>query len=92
MVYIDVRNDALLKYAVANDMIDVVFLQDKINMQREEELLRSHKYNIWQSERDIRRRTYLPDAHCHNGRALIVKSHKEKFENAIDGFYDKAIS
>lgn len=92
MVYIDVRNDDILKYAIENDIIDVVFLQEKINMQRKEEILRNHKYKIWQSEKDNRWRTYLPDDSCKNGRKLIVKSNKEKLENAIVGFYDKAKS
>ena len=74
MVYIDVRNDDILKYAIENDIIDVVFLQEKINMQRKEEILRNHKYKIWQSEKDNRWRTYLPDDSCKNGRKLIVKA------------------
>ena len=58
----DVRmSDAeLLKYAVENGMIDTALVQEKIEMQKREELLNKHPYKIYQGK-DGKWYTYLPD-------------------------------
>lgn len=36
-----------LKYAIENGMIDTALLQEKVEMQKRNELLAKHTYNIW---------------------------------------------
>ena len=50
----------LLKYAVENGMINTALVQEKIEMQKREELLNKHPYKIYQGK-DGKWYTYLPD-------------------------------
>ena len=72
----DVRmSDAeLLKYAVENAMIDAALVQEKIEMQKREELLNKHPYKIYQGK-DGKWYTYLPDKK--NGRILKKRTNKK---------------
>lgn len=77
----------LLKYAVENGMIDTALLQEKIEMQKREELLKKHTYNIWQGK-DGKWRTYLPDEE--KGRKLIKRVTKESLEDSIIKFLNES--
>ena len=50
----------LLKFAIENGMIDTVLLQERIEMQKKEEILKKHNYRIWEGS-DGYWHTYLPD-------------------------------
>lgn len=69
----------LLKYAVENGMIDTALLQEKIEMQKREELLKLHPYSIWEGN-DGYWHSYLPKD---NGRKPIKKNTREKIEDAV---------
>ena len=50
MTNIDIPKSEILQYAIDNDMIDSVFIQEQIKMQRNEELLSKHPYKIWKGK------------------------------------------
>ena len=52
----------LLKYAVENGMINTALVQEKIEMQKREELLNKHPYKIYQGK-DGKWYTYLSLIH-----------------------------
>ena len=82
----DVRmSDAeLLKYAVENGMIDAALVQEKIEMQKREELLNKHPYKIYQGK-DGKWYTYLPDKQ--NGRILKKRTNKKDIEDVVISFW-----
>ena len=82
----DVRmSDAeLLKYAVENGMIDTALVQEKIEMQKREELLNKHPYKIYQGK-DGKWYTYLPDKK--NGRILKKRTNKKDIEDVVISFW-----
>ena len=47
---IKLSDSELLKYAVENGIIDAALLQDKIEMQKRNELLAKHLYKIYQGK------------------------------------------
>lgn len=60
MTNIDIPKSEILQYAIDNDMIDSVFIQEQIKMQRNEELLSKHPYKIWEGK-DGKWYSYFPD-------------------------------
>lgn len=80
----------LLKYAIDHGMIDLSYVQEKIEMNKREELLKKHPYKIWKGKNG-KWYTYFPDEQ--NGRVqrernskaeikdIVVEYWKEKSEN-----------
>lgn len=66
----------LLNYALDNGIIDLALLQEKIEMQKREELLKKHSYSIYQGSNDKMWYTYLPDSD--SKRKKIKASTKKK--------------
>lgn len=66
--------DELLKYAIDNDIIDLSYVQDIINMKRRKEYLEKHPFKIWDSD-DGYTRTYLPKG---NGDRRLIKRRSRK--------------
>lgn len=94
--------NAVLKYAIDHDMLDVQYVQDQIEMLKREELLKKHPYKIWQGT-DGKWRTYLPDEEKgrnmkkRNTEAaiqdLVAEYWKEKLENpTVRELYDEWIT
>lgn len=77
---ISMTDTELLKYAVENGIIDTALLQEKIEMQKREEYLKKHPYDIWQGK-DGNWRTYLPDEI--KGRRPVKRKKREDVENAV---------
>ena len=65
-----------MQYAIDNDIIDLSYMQDAIEMNKREELLKKHPYKIWEGKNG-KWYTYLPDDS--KSRILI----KRNTENAI---------
>ena len=86
MVYIDVRNDDILKYAIENDIIDMELVRQKIEMSEREEILKQHPYTIYQGK-DLLWYTYLPDEI--KGRKKIKRKTEKDIQNTIISFYKK---
>ena len=70
------NDNEILKYAIENGMIDLSYVQEKIEMEKRKELLERHPYKIWEGK-DGNWYTYLPDEK--KGRVLK----KRTSENAI---------
>ncbi|MCR5755377.1 MAG: site-specific integrase [Acetatifactor sp.] len=77
----------LLKFAIENGMLDTALVRDKIEMQKREELLGKHKYDIWQGTNG-KWYTYLPDEE--KGRKLLKKATREAIEDAVIKYWQIA--
>lgn len=85
MAEISMSDAELLKYAVEHGMIDTALLQEKIDMQKREEILKKHPYDIWQGK-DGKWRTYLPDEE--KGRRLVKRTTRKSIEDSVIKFLD----
>lgn len=69
-----------MNYAIDNGMIDMSYIQEKINMSKRKELLNKHPYKIWEGK-DGKWYTYIPDQE--KGRILKKRINKENLEEDI---------
>ena len=67
-----------------NHIIDLSYVQEKIEMAKRKELLEKHPYKISQGK-DGKWRTYLPDQK--NGRKLVKRSSLKGVEDVVIKFY-----
>lgn len=74
----------LLKYAIENGMIDMLYVQEQIEMSKRKELLEKHPYKIWQGA-DGYWRTYLPDKE--KGRIPKRSLEKDNVEQAVIDYW-----
>lgn len=88
MSNISMSDAELLKYAIENGMLDTALVQERIEMQKREEILKKHPYRIWEGQNG-KWYTYLPDDE--KGRKLLKKATKEAIEEEIIKYW-KAIS
>lgn len=77
---ISMSDKELLQFAIQNGMIDTALVQEKIEMQKREELLEKHPYAIWEGK-DGKWHTYLPDKE--KGRIPRKRSNKTEIENVV---------
>lgn len=77
---ISMSDTELLKYAVENGIIDTALVQEKIEMQKREELLNKHPYKIYQGK-DGKWYTYLPCGD--NNRKKVKGTSRESVENKV---------
>ncbi|MCF2679785.1 tyrosine-type recombinase/integrase [Faecalicatena contorta] len=89
MVRFSFEDRELLNQALADDIIDIDDVRKKVEMKKRTEILKQHKYAITQGK-DGCWRTYLPDPTKPNKRKQIKKSSKEKIENVVIEYYEKA--
>lgn len=75
----------LLKYALENGILNQALLQDKIYMKRREDILKNHKYEIWEGT-DGKWRTYLPDDV--KGRKLVKRKCLQDLEDTIIEYWE----
>lgn len=75
-----------MQYAVDNGMIDLVYVQEQIEMNKKKELLRKHPYSIWQGK-DGKWYTKFPDEE--KGKVLKKRSSKENLESLICSFWEE---
>lgn len=80
---IKITNEDLLKYAVENGMLDLSYVQEKINMKQREELLKKHPYKIWFGK-DNNWHTYLP---TETGRVPKKRREKKDLEDVIVDYW-----
>jgi len=73
-------DEELLKYAVANGMIDLSYVQEQVEMNKRKELLDKHPYKIWEGK-DGKWRTYLPDEE--KGRKLLKRNSEQEIELCV---------
>ncbi len=75
------NKDELLKYAIANGMIDLSYVQEQIEMNRRKELLEKHPYKIWEGK-DGKWRTYIQDNQNYE-RRMIKRNSLEAVEDVV---------
>lgn len=80
----ELSESEILQYAVSNGIIDTALLQEKIEMQKREEILKKHPYDIWKGK-DDKWRTYLPDKE--KGRKLVKRKDQKSVEDAVVLYY-----
>ncbi len=83
MKYIDTNINDLLKFAMDNDMIDISYMQEQVQMKKREEILKQHPYKIWEDKNGYWN-TYLPNG---NERKRIKKRDKNDLINIIIKFW-----
>ncbi len=77
----------MLKYIAENDMIDLAYVQEQVEMKKREEILKRHQYSIWHSNKEDVWYSYLPDDSKANNRKKIKKKRKRDLEDVICDFY-----
>lgn len=81
-------DNTLLKFVIDNDMIDISYVQEQINMKKREETLKKHPYKIWKDKNDYWY-TYLPNG---NGqRKLIKRRKKEDLIDIVVSFWEVSV-
>lgn len=75
-----------MKYAIENGMLDLSYVQEKIEMNKRKELLEKHPWSISQGK-DGKWRTYIPDGK--SGRRMIKRKTKESIEDDVIAFWRK---
>lgn len=84
MANISMSDGELLKYAIENGMIDTALVQEKIEMQKREEILKKHPYKIWEGK-DGYWYTYLQDEE--KGRVLKKRKSEKRIQDCVVDFY-----
>ena len=77
----------MLKYIAENDMIDLAYVQEQVEMKKREEILKRHQYSIWHSNKEDVWYSYLPDDSKANNRKKIKRKRKRDLEDVICDFY-----
>ncbi len=77
----------ILRYALENNIIDLSYVQEKIEMVKREEILKEHRYSIWQGK-DGKWYTYLPTDE--NGRKLCKRTTEKGINDLIVQHYRKS--
>ena len=86
MIRVSFEDRELLNQALADDIIDMNDVRNKVEMIERTKILEQHKYAITQGQ-DGSWRTYLPDSTKKNNRRQVKKSTKEKLEQAVIEYY-----
>ena len=84
MSNISMSDAELLKFAIENGMLDAALVQEKIEMQKREELLAMHNYDIWQGKNG-KWYTYIPDDQ--KGRVLKKRTSRKSIEDLVVEYY-----
>lgn len=84
----DLSGEELLKYAMAEGIIDLSSVRKQLEMAKREEYLAKHEYKIWQGN-DGKWRTYIPDKE--KTRRLVKKSTRRDIEDVIIAYYKQEI-
>lgn len=84
LLKVSMDNNELLKYAVEHGMLDLSYVQEKARMDKRNELLKKHPYEIWNGV-DGRWYTHIPSEQ--SGRKLRSRSTQEELEDFIVDFW-----
>ena len=77
-----------MKYAMEHGIIDMLYIQKQIEMNKRKELLKKHSYKIWQGK-DGKWYTYLPDEE--KGRILKKRNTQTYIEDAVVEYWAKEL-
>ena len=73
-----------MRYVLENNIIDLSYVQEKIEMSKRKQMLAKHQYEIWQGK-DEAWYTYIPDKET--GRKLKRRTSRKKLEDDIIEYY-----
>lgn len=73
-----------MQYVLENNIIDLSYVQEKIEMTKRKQMLGKHQYEIWQGK-DEAWYTYIPDKEM--GRKLKRRTCRKKLEDDIIAYY-----
>ena len=76
-----------MKYIAENDMIDLAYVQEQVEMKKREEILKRHQYSIWHNDKEDVWYSYLPDDSKSNNRKKIKRKRKRDLEEVICDYY-----
>lgn len=79
-------NEEILKYATEHNMIDISYVQEQMNMDREKEILIKHPYSIWYNEKEGRWYTDVPCIQSDSGKKRIKRKKREDLDDLIVKF------
>lgn len=77
-----------ISYAISKGLLDVEQLMENVNSAKKDEVIKHHKYSIWQGKNGYWY-TYLPDPVRNAKGKLVKRSSLEKLEGALVDFYDE---
>lgn len=77
-----------MQYADEKGIIDLAYVQERIEMEKRKELLAQHKYQIWYSQNENVWYTHLPDDTKKSSRKKVKRKHKEDLEKVVCEYYD----
>lgn len=82
------NRNAVLQYAVDNEIINLAYVQEQVEMKKREELLKCHPYKIWDGK-DGKWHTYLPDAD--KGRVPRKRNTKTEIEKVVIDYWKEMV-
>ena len=80
------QDSEILRFIINNGMIDTDDVENIINVMKTQELLKQHKYKVWQGK-DGKWRTYLPDGQ--KGRVLKKRNTKKDIHKLLIEYYEE---
>ena len=83
-----INQTEILQYALENNIIDLSYVQEKIEMAKRKELLEKHPYKIWEGK-DGYWHSYLFDETKAKNRRPIKKKRLEDLEDVIIDYYNR---
>lgn len=89
MSNVSMSDAELLKFAIENGMIDTALVQQKIEMQKREELLKKHPYIIWEGKNG-KWYTYFPEEE--KGRVLKKRNSKKDIEDEVVEYWKEKMN
>lgn len=81
------NKDELLKYAIANGMIDLSYVQEQIEMNKRKTILEKYGSCIWYSESEKVWYCHIPDETKSNGRKKVKRKNKEDIEEIVYQYF-----
>ncbi len=77
----------ILQYALENNIIDLSYVQEKIEMAKRNTILKKYGSCIWYSEKEQTWYCHIPDETKKSGRKKVKRKKKEDIEEIVYQFY-----
>jgi len=82
----ELSKETLLQYAINEGIIDITYVQEKVEMNKRKELLERHPYKVWEGN-NKKWYTYLPDED--KGRVQKERTNREGIENVVIEYWKR---
>ncbi|MBC5688071.1 site-specific integrase [Mediterraneibacter sp. NSJ-55] len=77
----------MLNYAIKNGIINVSYVQEQVEMNKREEILKKHQFSIWYNEKEKVWYTHLPCYDANGEKKRVKRRHKKDLEDVIYQHY-----